>query len=31
TSGYASDVTDREWDFVAPFMPAPRRARRQSR
>jgi transposase len=25
TSGYASDVTDREWDFVAPFMPAPRR------
>ncbi|RVE88333.1 IS5 family transposase [Sinorhizobium meliloti] len=25
TSGYASDVTDRDWDFVAPFMPAPRR------
>lgn len=25
TARYASDVTDREWDFVAAFMPAPRR------
>lgn len=25
TSRYASDVTDREWEFIAPFMPAPRR------
>jgi transposase len=25
TLRYASDVTDREWDFVAAFMPAPRR------
>ena len=25
TSRYASDVTDREWEFVAAFMPAPRR------
>jgi transposase len=28
TSRYASDVTDREWEFIAPFMPAPRRLRR---
>jgi transposase len=28
TSRYASDVTDREWEFNAPFMPAPRRLRR---
>lgn len=25
TSRYASDVTDREWGFIAGFMPAPRR------
>lgn len=25
TSRYARDVTDREWEFVAAFMPAPRR------
>ncbi|MCW1410673.1 transposase [Rhizobium sp. 1AS13] len=25
TLRYVSDVTDREWDFVAAFMPAPRR------
>jgi transposase len=25
TSRYASDVKDREWEFVVPFMPEPRR------
>lgn len=25
TSRYASDLTDREWEFIAPFLPAPRR------
>jgi len=25
TSWYASDVTDREWEYIAPFVPAPRR------
>lgn len=25
TLRYASDVTDREWDFVAALLPAPRR------
>ncbi|QDG94716.1 IS5 family transposase (plasmid) [Rhizobium sp. NIBRBAC000502774] len=31
TSRYASDVTDREWEFVAAFMPAPRRLGRPSK
>ena len=25
TGRYASDVTDREWSLIAPFMPTPRR------
>jgi len=25
TGRYASDLTDREWELVAPFMPPPKR------